>query len=115
MKFIVAAVAAAGRLAMSQSNAYAGMPGLAGPAATINTDDGLVHKTGRRGRRIATGVAIGLGILGVIAASRAARAHDYRAHDYDDREWRYERRCRRLRQRCLEGSDRACFKFDNHC
>ncbi len=111
MRLFIAAIAAAGMLAINTGSATAGMSGLAGNSAMAAYQDDLVIKTGRRrGRRLATGIAIGLGILGIIAASRAARAGHY-----DDYEWRHVRRCERWRRRCLNGNDRACFRFDNRC
>jgi hypothetical protein len=43
-------------------------------------------------------------VLGAIAASEAYA-----------RERRHERRCRRWRRQCYNGSDRACWKFDDRC
>ena len=115
MKILIAAVAVGGLLASANAPVYAGpaSTGLNPATAQQFGQDGLVQKTGRRGRRLATGLAIGLGVLGVIAASRA-RAHghiDYEV-EIDDHEYRHIRRWRR---RCVDGFDRACFKFEDRC
>ena len=88
--------------------AQAKMAGMSSAASNISTSNQFIHKAGRRGRHIAAGVVIGLGVLGAIAASNAhAQGHYY--------ETRFERRCRRWHRRCVHGSDRACYKFDTRC
>ena len=90
-----------------QGTAHAQMPGLAGVQA-VKTEQALVHKTGRRGRRIAAGIALG-------ALSGAVIAYGSR-HYYDDRDdWRHERPCRRWHYRCEDGHRRSCWKFDRRC
>jgi hypothetical protein len=106
MKLTVVAVAAFLALAV-QGTAHAQMPGLSG-VQSAQTDQLFVHKAGRRGGRIAAGIA-----LGVLSA--AAIAHGAR-HSYDDRDdWRHERRCRRWMYRCQDGHRRSCWKFDRRC
>ena len=102
------AVAAAAFLAFAvQGTAHAQMSALAG-VQSAQTDQLVVHKTGRRDGRIAAGIA-----LGVLSAG--AIAHGSR-HYYDDRDdWRHERRCRRWMYRCEDGDRRSCRKFDRRC
>ena len=107
MKTFIAIAALAATAAFSAVPASAQMSSLKSlDVAATASGNTIVHKTrGRRGR-IAAGV--GLGVLGVIAASQA---HAY----YSDREDHHERRCRRLRNWCSDGDDRACWKYDNRC
>ena len=108
-KFITIAAAATTLMIMAQAPAAAGpMSGVAAPAAA-SSDAGIVHKTGRRGRRIAAGIA--LGVLGAVAAGAAYSHYDKRRY-YESR---WERRCRRWRRRCYRGNDRACWKFERRC
>jgi hypothetical protein len=101
------AVAAAFLTLAVQGTAHAQMPGLAG-VQSAQTEQALVHKTGRRGGRIAAGFVLG-------ALSATAIAHGSR-HYYDDRDdWRHERRCRRWMYRCEDGHRRSCWKFDRRC
>ena len=82
------------------------------------------HHPRRPKRRYGGAIAAGilLGTIGAIAATRSNRAY------YSDRYYgrptargRYYRgpkfasRCRRWHYRCLDGSDRACSKFDKRC
>jgi hypothetical protein len=102
------AVAAAALLTLAvQGPAHAQMPGLSG-VRSAQAAPVLVQKTGRRGGRIAAGIA-----LSVLSA--AAIAHGTR-HYYDERgDWRDERRCRRWMYRCEDGDRRSCRKFDRRC
>lgn len=91
-------------------------PALAGPMTGIAKIDAapaestLVHKTGRRGRRIAAGVALGL--IGAVAAAHIYDRHYSRRRHYEPS---YESRCDRWRRWCYNGSDQACWKFENRC
>ena len=67
----------------------------------------IIHKTGRKGRRIAG--AIALGLIGAAVIAGSARASRY---DHADR---YERRCNKWRRWCRNGEDRACWKYENRC
>lgn len=69
---------------------------------------GGVRRGARRGSRVGKGVAIGAGVaLGVLGAIAASEAYA--------RERRYERQCRSWRRQCYNGSDRACWKFEDNC
>ena len=56
------------------------------------------------GTGVALGAGVALGVLGAIAASEAYA-----------RERHYERQCRSWRRQCYNGSDRACWKFEDNC
>jgi len=115
MKSTFAAITTASLIAFAHAPAHAGMGGLAAVPITKAQTSGLVHKTGRGGRRLATGFAIGLGILGIMAASRAhAGRYDADVYDYEY-ERRFNHRCRRWRRRCINGNDRACLKHEDLC
>jgi uncharacterized protein YcfJ len=66
----------------------------------------IIHKTGRKGRRVAG--AIALGLIGAAVIAGAARASE-------DREWAHERRCNKWRRWCRNGEDNACWKYENRC
>ncbi len=107
--FTIAAVAAAAMLAIG-APAQAQMSAMKAAApVTSGAKADLVHKTGRRGRRIAAGIA--LGIVGAAAYAHARRHHYHRPH-YS---WRHERRCRRWRRWCWRGNEHACWKYDTRC
>ncbi len=112
MRILILAIVAASLTAVSKTPVHATMAGPAVVGKSVLADNAIVHKTGRRGRRLATGIAIGLGILGIIAASKA-RARHY--DDYEVYDRRMARRCRRWHRRCLNGNDRACFKHEDRC
>ena len=123
---LVATLAGVAIMLSALTPAQAAMVGV--PGATVPSLDlrnGLVQKTqrrarrgdfrrvarrgprgrrGRRGRGVAIGAGVALGVLGAIAASEAYA-----------RERRHERRCRCWRRQCYNGSDRACWKFDDRC
>ena len=87
--------------------------GLALPANALNKvkPQARIQLAGRRWRRrrgAYVAGAIALGVLGAIAASEAARAHDRRAY-------RHERKCRRWLRKCDHGRIWACDKFDYYC
>ena len=104
---IPAAVAAATLIA-AQLPANAQMSGFTAMAAAQPTTNPDLHKTSRKGRRVAGAIALGLIGAAVIAGSA-------RASYYDDGESRHERRCRNWRRWCRDGEDRACWKFENRC
>lgn len=90
------------------------MSGLAIPANALTKakPQARIQLAGRRWRRrrgAYVAGAIALGVLGAIAASEAARAHDRRAY-------RHERKCRRWLHKCNHhGRIWACDKFDYYC
>ena len=106
MKKTIAVIATATTLmiASAPSNAT-GLSALKSLETGAAQSDNLVHKTGRRGRRIAAGIALGL-------ATAAIASHAYRHGYYESR---YERRCRRWARKCEWGNDRACWKLDTRC
>jgi len=123
--FIFAALTGVGLLLSALAPAQAAMVSAPGAAAGHDVQSSLIQKTQRRrgrvrrggvrrgrgwrrGRRRGRGVAIGAGVaLGVLGAIAASEAHA--------RNRRYERRCRRWRRQCYNGSDRACWRYDNRC
>lgn len=112
MKTVFAAFAIAAIAATAAVPANAQMSALKslnnGAAAS---ESAIVHKTGRKGRRIAAGIA--LGIIGAAALASGAHAYD---RDYEEeRYWRRRNRCNRWRRWCRRGNDRSCWKYDNRC
>lgn len=77
------------------------------------TSSGGTADAGHRGRNTAIGVAAGIATLAIIAGASSRRAH---ADDYDDGEHHhhhsYRGRCERLLDRCNDGSDWACEKYE---
>lgn len=122
--FFLAALAGVAILVSAMAPAQAAMVSVPGAAATQNDiKSPLIHKTqrrgrvrrgrgrfrgsrrrGRRGRGAAIGAGIAIGVLGAIAASEAHAA-----------ERRHRRRCNRWRRQCYNGSDRACWKYEDRC
>lgn len=94
---------AAGAPAQAQMSGFTALK--ASPAAGTND---MIHKTGRKGRRIAGAIALGLIGAAVIAGNARASHYDY---GYS----RHERRCRKWRRWCRNGEGRACWKYDNRC
>ena len=116
MKLVFATIASAAIISIAPLSAEAGMSGFGVKGGAINAQNDLVQNVrGRRhrGRGVGTGVAIGLGVLGAIAAGSAAAER----RDYDDDDDRYEhrRRCRRWFRHCEDGSERACWRYENRC
>ena len=109
MKKIIAIAALAATTAFTAAPASAQISGFKnlGPATTTDT---MIHKTGRRGGRIAG--AIALGLIGAAVIAGNARATHYDPGDPYDR---YDGRCTRWRRWCRNGEDRACWKYDNRC
>ena len=107
MKKIIAIAAIAATTAFTAAPASAQMSGFKslGPATTTDT---MIHKTGRRGGRIAGAIALGLIGAAVIAGNA-------RASHYGDGYSRHERRCRKWRRWCRDGENSACWKYDNRC
>jgi hypothetical protein len=111
---ILSAAAAALMTAATFTPANAGgvVPSTIADAQTL-APDSLLEDVGYRGRRRwRRGVGIGAGLLtlGVIGALASERAHSRRYYDDTPR-----RRCDKLRRRCRNGHDRACWKFDTRC
>ena len=71
MKKSIAIAAAAVAMTLAYTPANAGMTSLKTIDVTAGQSDALLHKTGRRGRAIAAGIA--LGVIGAVAASRYHR------------------------------------------
>ena len=110
-KSVAIATAAAAMMIAAGAPAQAQMSGFKSLSPTTATESNqLIHKTGRKGRRIAGAIALGL----IGAAAIAGHAHSYH-YDRYDRYSRHERRCRRWRRWCRNGSGNACWKFDNRC
>ena len=112
MRTSVLTAAAMGLLLVSSTTAKAQFAGL----QTLDANTGaspLVHKTGRRSRRngrIAAGVVAG--VVGAIAVHELHRS----ARRREARRWsRHQRNCRRWLRWCRNGSDRACWRYDNRC
>lgn len=98
MKKFVTALATASILVASMGSAQAGMSGL-GAASAAPSSENLVQQIGISRR---TGAAIVIGALIVGSAmSHASRKH--------------ERRCRRWFNRCEDGNERACWRYDTRC
>ena len=68
----------------------------------------------RRRRGAAVAGAIALGVLGAIAASKAARARGDYYYD-DGYAYRHHKRCRRWARKCDRGHIWACDKLDYNC
>lgn len=116
-KFFAAATAST-LLAFANAPAHAGVFSPSAPAVSDGQASHLVKVKGRRGARIAAGIA--LGVLGVIAARNAYARDGYSRYDrydrYDRFEHRHERRCRRWRRACRwDDNFRACRRYDNNC
>ena len=60
----------------------------------------------RRGAKIAAGVVLGAAALAIIANSNRANA------SVSTRQSRWERYCNRLYNRCVNGNDYACEKYE---
>ena len=107
MKKTIAVIATAATLMIASAPSQAaGMSALQALGTGAASSDTLIQKTGRRGGRIAAGIA--LGIAGAAIAAHAYRHHHYRAS-------RWERRCRRWARRCDWGNERACYRYDTRC
>ena len=101
MKTLIATVVAAGFIFTAQAPANAQMAGLSSLQNNATASQELVHKTGRRGR------ILGAIALGAVAAIAISEAHRRRSH--------FARTCRRWRNRCEFGNERACWKYDTRC
>jgi len=104
--FAIATVAATLMIAAG-APAQAQMSGFKSFNAPTAGEGQLIHKTGRKGRRIAG--AIALGLIGAAVIAGSARGHHYNRYD------RHERRCNKWRRWCRNGEGRACWKYDNRC
>lgn len=123
--FIFAALTGGALMLSALAPAQAAMVSVPGAAAGHDVQSSLIQKTQRRGgvrrggvrrggvrrgrgwrrgRGVAIGAGVALGVLGAIAASEAYA-----------RDRRYESRCHRWRRQCYNGSDRACWRFENRC
>ncbi len=60
----------------------------------------------RRGAKIAAGVVLGAAALAIIANSNRASASSYNGQS------RWQRQCNRLYNRCVNGNDYACEKYE---
>ena len=60
----------------------------------------------RRGAKIAAGVVLGAAALAIIANSNRANASSYNGPS------RWQRQCNRLYNRCVNGNDYACEKYE---
>lgn len=58
----------------------------------------IVHKTGKKHKKIIAGLVFGFSAAAAIGYSI-----------------RHERQCRRWERRCWNGRDRACWKFERRC
>jgi hypothetical protein len=67
-----------------------------------------------RGAKIAAGVILGAAALAIIANSKNAQAQDS-DDGSDHRLNQYQRRCKRLEDRCNDGSQRACDRYEDAC
>ena len=63
-----------------------------------------------RGAAIAGGVILGAAALAIIANSNRAHAGEY--YERDNRHERWVSHCRRLYNRCQDGSNRACDEYE---
>jgi hypothetical protein len=71
------------------------------PAMTTSAEAG-------HGRGVAIGAGVILGAAALAAAANAADAREYRRS-------RWRQRCRYWYNRCEDGSDWACEKYENRC
>lgn len=76
----------------------AGMSGVQQSIKSATAQNEIVHKVGKKKKKIIAGVIAGIGAAIVIGAS---------IH--------HERMCRRLQRRCWNGNDNACWKYDTRC
>ena len=105
MKKSIAAIATATVIAFAAVPAQAGgFSSLKSLDSGAETSSQLVHKTGKKSRKIARGIFLGLAVAGALAA-----------HNHYYYESRHERRCRRWERRCYNGNDNACWKLDTRC
>lgn len=80
------------------------------------SSQGHVHRTDGGDAAFAAGVAVG--VLGGLAVPRAPRRYYYDAPPRSARYRRYRkyrRLCREWRWMCRDGSERACWKYDERC
>ena len=90
------------------AEATTGPAGLSTPCPALIPATSTPAEAGRRGRNVAVGVLAGAAALAIIANSNRAHASDY---SYGRRDgWRA--RCNRWYNRCQDGSDWACEKFE---
>ena len=107
MKKTIAVIATAATLMIAAAPSQAaGMSALKALESGAATSDTLIQKTGRRGGRIAAGIALGI-------AGAAIATHAYRHHHYRPSRW--ERRCNRWARKCDYGNERACYRLDTRC
>jgi hypothetical protein len=107
MNKTITAIVCAALISLTVAPASAGSLGFTvSPAkGSFAAQSQIVKVKSGKGRGVATGVAIGLGILGIVAAASRASA------EADE----YARQCRRWRHQCNEGWERACYKYDDRC
>ncbi len=68
-----------------------------------------------RGAKIAAGVILGAAALAIIGSSGRAHARDRDNGSEDAQLSRYQRRCQNLSDRCDNGSQFACDKYEDDC
>ncbi len=106
MKTSITAIVCAAMISLAVAPAHAnGLGFTVSPVKSgFSAQSQIVKVKSKKGRGVVAGVAIGLGILGIVAAASRASAAEEHA-----------RQCRRWLARCEDGSERSCWKFDNRC
>jgi len=98
---VLAAAAALSTIAFASAHAGPAASGISATQKVLQSSSNhasIVHKTGKKQKKIIAGLVFGLGAAAAIGYSI-----------------RHERQCRRWERRCWRGSDRACWKFERRC